>query len=82
MPLEMKPVYTLGELAKASGLRCRAIRGIMTKYGVTLYPAGARVTVVLVSDLRDRMPSFWDALLDSDACLSREGRAPRGRWST
>jgi hypothetical protein len=74
---ELKTYYTMRELAELSGIEARKVRRVLEGNGVPLKRSGiggkrAHV-VVFLSDLKARLPEFWDSCIEKRVLDDEDG---------
>jgi AraC-like DNA-binding protein len=59
--LPLKPLYTVGDLARASGMSRRRLQRILAQAGVTFLRSGT-IYLVSLSELELKAAPFWEGI--------------------
>lgn len=62
--LKLQLDYTITELAALTGQSRYQCVKLLTENGVKMHKRGARKRVVMLSQIRQAFPDFWDSLIE------------------
>jgi hypothetical protein len=69
-PLDLRAIYTLGDVARAVGVSAYVMRSLLRKRGVELLHS-ARLDLVPLCEIQEKVPQLWRSILLSEATRSQ-----------
>lgn len=71
--MELKPFYTVAEIAELLRVDRQRAAGMLARLGVLDSRCG-RIRIVWLSTIRERCPEVWESILDSQTYVETRGR--------
>jgi len=69
--LSIKPLYTIGDLADATGIDRFSVRRLLEKNGVEWVRSG-RSLLIPISELKEKLRNVWDSIVECEKLRGSE----------